>query len=267
MDFDSYDTELLNCRTQETLRIFPPCVQEYLNFKGSKFSKSRGAAVDVPYFLSMYDPDPLRFYLTATAPETRDTEFSWEDFVERNNNELVATWGNLANRMLSFAYKRFNGVVPEPGAPSSPSGQSLDEEDCALLEKVEAGFETVGDLYNACKFRAALGEALALAREANGYLDRKAPWFQIKEDPPSGGDDGVRYPARGGQPEDDPGTDPAPHGAATPRVPGLRRAAIWHPACGRVPGGNAQPRGADLRSRRGGGDVGGECAAGGADPA
>jgi methionyl-tRNA synthetase len=151
------------------------CDHEYLNFKGGKFSKSRGAAVDVPYFLEKYDPDALRFYLTATAPETRDTEFSWEDFVERNNNELVATWGNLANRMLSFAYKRFDGVVPEPGA--------LDAEDHALLEKVEAGFETVGELYSACKFRAALGEALALAREANGYLDRKAPWFQIKEDP------------------------------------------------------------------------------------
>jgi methionyl-tRNA synthetase len=139
--------------------------------------------VDVPYFLSKYDPDALRFYLTAVAPETRDTEFVWEDFVERNNNELVATWGNLANRMLSFAYKRFDGVVPEPG--------ELDAEDQALLKKVEAGFETVGELYNACKFRAALGEALALAREANGDtfaplsagLDRKAPWFQIKEDP------------------------------------------------------------------------------------
>jgi methionyl-tRNA synthetase len=130
--------------------------------------------VEVPYFLSKYDPDALRFYLTATAPETRDTEFSWEDFVERNNNELVATWGNLANRMLSFAYKRFDGKVPEPGA--------LDAEDRALLAKVEADFETVGELYHACKFRAALGEAMGLAREANGYLDRKAPWFQIKED-------------------------------------------------------------------------------------
>jgi methionyl-tRNA synthetase len=147
---------------------------EYLNFKGAKLSKSRGTAVEVPYFLSRYDPDPLRFYLTATAPETRDTEFSWEDFVERNNNELVATWGNLANRMLSFAYKRFDGAVPEPG--------ELNDADRALLAQVEAGFETVGELYHACKFRAALGEALALAREANGYLDRKAPWFQIKED-------------------------------------------------------------------------------------
>jgi methionyl-tRNA synthetase len=77
--------------------------------------------------------------------------------------------------MLSFAYKRFDGRVPEP--------DELDDEDRALLEKVEAGFQTVGDLYDACHFRAALGEALALAREANGYLDRKAPWFQIKEDP------------------------------------------------------------------------------------
>jgi methionyl-tRNA synthetase len=151
------------------------CAHEYLNFKGTKLSKSRGAFVEVPYFLDKYDPDALRFYLTATAPETRDTEFSWEDFVERNNNELVATWGNLANRMLSFAYKRFDGVVPEPGP--------LDDEDRALLAKVEAGFDTAGELYAACKFRAALGEALALAREANGYLDRKAPWFQIKEDP------------------------------------------------------------------------------------
>jgi methionyl-tRNA synthetase len=80
------------------------CDHEYLNFKGGKFSKSRDAAVDVPYSLSKYDSYPLRFYLTAVPPETRDTEFSWEDFVERNNpvlsanegNELVANWGNLA---------------------------------------------------------------------------------------------------------------------------------------------------------------------------
>jgi len=152
------------------------CDHEYLNFRGGKFSKSRDAFVDVPYFLSKYDPDPLRYYLTATAPETRDTEFFWEDFVERNNNELVATWGTqgVANRMLSFAYKRFDGRVPEPG--------ELDDEDRALLAKVEAGFETIGALYDAVKLRSALSEVLALAREANGYLDRKAPWFQIKTD-------------------------------------------------------------------------------------
>jgi methionyl-tRNA synthetase len=72
--------------------------------------------------------------------------------------------------------------VPDPGDPSGSSGQGLDDADRALLAQVEAGFETVGQLYNACKFRAAPGEALALAREANVYLDRKAPWFQIRED-------------------------------------------------------------------------------------
>jgi methionyl-tRNA synthetase len=145
-----------------------------MNFKGLKFSKSRGGSVDVPYFLSRYEPDPLRYYLTAAAPETKDTEFTWEEFVERNNNELVATWGNLANRMLSFAYRQFDGHVPEPG--------ELDDADRALLAQVEGGFQVVGDLLAACRFRAALGEAIALARQANGYLDRKAPWFQIRTD-------------------------------------------------------------------------------------
>ena len=147
---------------------------EYMNFHGTKFSKSRGNTVEVPYFLSKYDPDPLRYYLTSVAPETRDTEFAWEDFVERNNNELVATWGNLANRILSFAYRQFDGHVPKPG--------ELDAADRQILTQVEGGFKSVGDLLAACKFRAALGEAMSIAREANVYLDRKAPWFQIKED-------------------------------------------------------------------------------------
>jgi methionyl-tRNA synthetase len=97
--------------------------------------------VEVPYFLEKYDPDALRFYLTATAPETRDTEFSWEDFVERQGQQRAGgdvRPRSVANRMLSFAYKRFDGVVPEPG--------ELDEEDQALLERVEAGVETVGEL-------------------------------------------------------------------------------------------------------------------------
>ena len=162
-----------DCGAQLSLPYDVPA-NEFMNFKGVKFSKSRGGSVDVPYFLSKYDPDPLRYYLTAAAPETRDTEFSWEEFVERNNNELVATWGNLANRVLSFAYRQFDGRVPAPG--------ELSAEDQELLASAEAGFEVVGGLLDACKFRAALGEALALAREANVYLDRKAPWFQIKTD-------------------------------------------------------------------------------------
>ncbi len=147
---------------------------EFLNMESRKVSGSRGWGVWVLDFLSRYDADALRYYLTANAPETRDTDFSWASFWRRNNDELVAAWGNLANRVTPFAYKRFDQRVPEPGA--------LDEIDQALLNKVKSGFEPIGALIDACKFRAALGEVMALAREANRYLDEKAPWFQIKKD-------------------------------------------------------------------------------------
>jgi methionyl-tRNA synthetase len=146
---------------------------EYLNVEGRKLSKSRRWVVEVLDFLSRYDPDPLRYILTINAPEAQDTNFSWEEFVRRNNDELVATWGNLANRMLKFAYKNFDGRVPVPG--------ELTPADRELLDRIEAAFEPVGDLIHACKFKAALSEVMALAHEANRYLDEQAPWFQIKE--------------------------------------------------------------------------------------
>ena len=146
---------------------------EYLNVEGRKLSKSRHWFIELLDFLSRYDPDPLRYYLTINAPETKDVNFTWEDFVRRNNDELVATWGNLANRMLSFAARHF-GTVPQPGEP--------DERDRALLNKVQEAFDTVGGLIEACKFKAALGAAMNVAHEANRYLDEKAPWFQIKQD-------------------------------------------------------------------------------------
>jgi methionyl-tRNA synthetase len=152
---------------------------EFLNMESRRMSGSRSWAVWVLDFLRRYDADALRYYLIANAPETRDTDFTWEDFVRRNNDELVATWGNLAHRVLSFAYRRFDRRVPEPG--------ELDDADQALLDKIEAGFEPLGALLDGCKFRAALGEAMALAREVNRYLDDKAPWFQIKEDQAAAG--------------------------------------------------------------------------------
>jgi methionyl-tRNA synthetase len=147
---------------------------EFMNIEGAQFSKSRNWAVWLPDILERYDPDPIRYYVTAVMPETRDSDFSWEDFVRRNNDELVGTWGNLANRVLSFAYKHWDGRVPEPG--------ELRPDDQQLLDQVEGGFETVGNLLEGVKLRAALQEAMRLAREVNGYLDR-APWFGvIKED-------------------------------------------------------------------------------------
>jgi methionyl-tRNA synthetase len=147
---------------------------EFLNLEGQKFSTSRNWAVWAPDFLSRYDADALRYYLTANAPEQRDTEFTWADFVRRNNDELVAAWGNLVNRVISLANKHFEGKVPAPGL--------MDQIDAQVLAQIDIGFRPIGDLIGACKFKAALGEVMALVREVNKYLDTKAPWFQVKED-------------------------------------------------------------------------------------
>jgi methionyl-tRNA synthetase len=145
---------------------------EFMNVEGAQFSKSRNWAVWLPDILKRYDPDPIRYYVAATMPETRDSDFSWSDFVSRNNDELVATWGNLANRVISFCYKHWDGKVPEPGELRGP--------DKDLLHIVESGFETVGRQIEAVRLRAGLAEAMRLAREVNGYLDR-APWFGVIE--------------------------------------------------------------------------------------
>lgn len=154
---------------------------EYLNMEGQKLSTSRNWAIWTPDLLERFDPDPVRFYLSFIAPESRDTDFTFEDFVRRNNDELVATWGNLANRVLGFAYKRFDGRVPEIG----PAG--LDEVDKQILAEVEAGFDTVGELLAAVKLKAALDTALSLARSTNVYLDRKEPWKVINDDAAAAG--------------------------------------------------------------------------------
>jgi methionyl-tRNA synthetase len=147
---------------------------EFMNMEGQKISGSRNWAVWGLDFLTRYDPDPLRYYLTANMPESKDTDWDWDDFVRRNNDELVATWGNLANRVLAFAYKNWEGYVPVPG--------ELRPEDREVLAAVEAGFMSVGEHLNGVRLRAALVEALRLAGEVNRYLDKAAPWFEIKTD-------------------------------------------------------------------------------------
>ena len=147
---------------------------EFMNLEGRKISGSRNWAVWGSDFLTRYDPDPLRYYLTANMPESKDTDWDWNDFVRRNNDELVATWGNLANRVLSFAYKHWEGYIPDPG--------ELRPIDQQILATVEAGFKSVGEQLEAVHLRAALVEALRLATEVNKYLDQTAPWFEIKND-------------------------------------------------------------------------------------
>jgi methionyl-tRNA synthetase len=147
---------------------------EFMNLEGQKISGSRSWAVWGRDFLSRYDPDPLRYYLTVNMPETRDSDWDWEDFFHKNNDELLATWGNLANRVLAFTYKNWEGMVPDPGELTG-----MDQE---LLASVEKGFETVAAEYEAVNLRAALGEAMRLAGEVNKYLDTTAPWIAIKTD-------------------------------------------------------------------------------------
>lgn len=151
---------------------------EFMNLEGQKISGSRNWAVWVNDALEEFDPDPLRYYLTANMPESKDTDWDWEDFYKRNNDELVATWGNLCNRVISFANKHW-GEVPEPG--------ELDETDKELLNTIENGFDSVAAFYNKTQLRAALSETMRLASEVNKYLDVAAPWTLVKSDKEAAG--------------------------------------------------------------------------------
>ena len=147
---------------------------EFLSLENRKFSTSQNWAVWLPDYLERYDPDPLRYLLSINMPESGDSDFSWSEFVRRNNEELVATYGNLVNRVLSFTYRNFDGKVP--------GIQLLDEVDEGLLRTARETMESVDEsLYN-CRFKAAVTQAFGLAQEANRYLDTKAPWKSIKED-------------------------------------------------------------------------------------
>ena len=147
---------------------------EFMNMEGRKISGSQNWGVWMLDALDRHDPDPLRYYLTAAMPETRDSDWAWEAYVERNNSELVANWGNLVNRVLNMTQRYFDGRVPEPGP--------LSAEDEALLASMDKGLKQVAQLYDACKFRAALQETLSLATRVNQYLEETGPWRTIKVD-------------------------------------------------------------------------------------
>ena len=149
---------------------------QFMNLEGEKISGSRNWAVWGRDALTRFDPDALRYYLTVNMPEAKDSDWDWSEFVARNNNELVATWGNLANRVLSFCYKNWDGCVPDVDL------DSLRDIDRDLLAVIENGFNTVGAELEAVRLRIALGEAMRLATAVNQYLDQTAPWSAIKTD-------------------------------------------------------------------------------------
>jgi methionyl-tRNA synthetase len=147
---------------------------EFLNLEGRKMSTSQNFAVWLPDYLERYDPDPLRYFLTINAPETRDADFSWRAFYQRNNDELVATYGNAVNRVLTFVARHFGGQVPAPGP--------LAEADRALLEVASGAFDRVGRLIEGCHFKDALREVMGVAQALNRYIDGQAPWMTIRTD-------------------------------------------------------------------------------------
>jgi methionyl-tRNA synthetase len=147
---------------------------EYLTMEGKKFSSSRQVVIYVRDFLARYDVDALRYYVAVAGPENQDTDFTWSEFVRRNNDELVATWGNLVNRAVSFA-ARNGGEIPAAGA--------LTDADHALLRSSRAAFAGVGEHLSHSRFKFAITEAMRTVSEANKYFSEQAPWKLRESDP------------------------------------------------------------------------------------
>jgi methionyl-tRNA synthetase len=147
---------------------------EFLNFEGKKFSKSRNWGIDVIDFLKLFPADPLRYTLAANLPETRDTDFYWKEFQLRNNSELADILGNFINRTLTFVHKNFNGRVPSKG--------NLDSIDSEMVGLIAGYPEKVSNLFESYKIRDGVLEAMNLARAGNKYFNDSEPWKTIKQD-------------------------------------------------------------------------------------
>src|ERR1700733_9910326 len=147
---------------------------EYLTMEGRKFSSSRAVVIYVRDFLARYDVDALRYYVAVAGPESHDTDFTWSEFVRRNNDELVATWGNLVNRAVSFAAKNIGSI---------PAAGTLTDADHALLSTTSGAFAAVGEHLSHSRFKFAINEAMRAVGEANKYFSEQAPWKLRTSDP------------------------------------------------------------------------------------
>lgn len=146
---------------------------EFLTMSGSKFSSSKGVVIYVKDFLREFGPDPLRYFIAVAGPENNDTDFTWDEFVRRVNNELANGWGNLVNRTVSMAHKNF-GEVPTPG--------ELSDADKKILALADETFETVGAALAESKFKAGITAAMHLVGEANAYIADQQPWALAKDE-------------------------------------------------------------------------------------
>lgn len=147
---------------------------EYLTMEGAKFSSSRGIVIYVRDMLARYQPDALRYFIAMAGPETSDTDFTFAEFKRRNNDELVAGWGNLVNRTANLIHKNL-GAIPA-------AGELLDI-DRALLASTSAAFDTVGNFIASHRQRAGIAEAMKTVSEVNKYLADTAPWSLKNSDP------------------------------------------------------------------------------------
>jgi methionyl-tRNA synthetase len=148
---------------------------QYLTFKGDKASASRGIGRSIAWYTERLQPDAIRYAIASVFPEHGDTDFSDEELIRRVNEELVATWGNLVNRVLSMSERDFDGRVPEPG--------ELTEEDRAIVVLGGAALETVAGHIERVELRAGLRAAMDAATEVNAYLNSTEPWKLVKDDP------------------------------------------------------------------------------------
>jgi methionyl-tRNA synthetase len=147
---------------------------EFLTMEGRQFSTSRSVVIYVRDFLERYDVDALRYYVAVAGPETQDTDFTWSEFIRRNNDELLANWGNLVNRTVSFAARNI-GAVPEAG--------QLTDADSEVIERSRLAFGQVGDELSRSRFKAAITAAMRTLADANKYLSDQAPWKLRESDP------------------------------------------------------------------------------------
>lgn len=145
---------------------------EFLNFEGKKFSKSRGWGIDVDEFLNIFPPDPLRYTLAANLPENKDTDFYWKEFQLRNNSELADILGNFINRTFTFIHKHFDGKVPAKGKP--------EKIDIDMLIEISEYPGRIAELFERYKIKDGVNEMMNLARDGNKYFNDSEPWVTIK---------------------------------------------------------------------------------------
>ncbi|WJZ02116.1 methionine--tRNA ligase [Corynebacterium freiburgense] len=146
---------------------------EYLTMSGSKFSSSKGVVIYVKDFLREFGPDPLRYFIAVAGPENSDTDFTWEEFVRRVNNELANGWGNLVNRTVSMAFKNF-GEVPQPGV--------FTDSDRRILDLAEQAFGVVGEALSHSRFKAGISHIMHVVGEVNAYIAEQEPWKLAKDE-------------------------------------------------------------------------------------